>query len=92
MLWILKGEMPFKMHKTIFPEKEKILKKYICMCTIPKIFRPVTLNILIFLFGLRLPRCPCWPGPLMFVCIVSFSRIEAYSEMDPGFLEMGFLL
>ena len=48
ILCILKGEMPFKMHKIIiiFPEKK------ICVPTLPKIFRPVTRNTLIFLFGL----------------------------------------
>ena len=46
-LCILKGKMPFKMHKIIFfPEKK------ICVPTLPKIFRPITRNMLIFLFGL----------------------------------------
>ena len=45
--------MPLKMHKTIFffPGK-KIIKK-ISVPTLPKIFRPVTRNTLIFLFGLN---------------------------------------
>ena len=43
ILCILKGEMPFKMHKLLFfPEK------YLCVPTLPKFFRPVTLNTLIF--------------------------------------------
>ena len=36
----LKGEMPFKMQKIIFFQKNKLLKK--CVPTLPKIFRPVT--------------------------------------------------
>ena len=41
--------MPFKMHKIIkkFPEKKKKYK-YICVPTLPQIFRPVTRNTLIF--------------------------------------------
>ena len=37
------------------PEKKEIIKK-ICVptCTLPKIFRPVTGNTLIFLFGLNM--------------------------------------
>ena len=43
--------MPFKMHKIIFfPEKKIIMKKQVP--TLPKFFRHVTLNTLIFLFGL----------------------------------------
>ena len=38
ILCILKGEMPFKMHKIIFISK----KKKICVPTLPKIFRPIT--------------------------------------------------
>ena len=49
ILCILKGEMPFKMHKIIFFLEKKIIKKKICVPTLSKIFRPVTL---IFLFGL----------------------------------------
>ena len=41
---------PFKMHKIIF-FPEKIITK-ICVFTLPKIFRPVTLNTLISLNGL----------------------------------------
>ena len=50
---ILKGEMPFKMHKIIyfFPEK-KIKNNYVCLPYL-KIFILVTGNTL-FLFGLRL--------------------------------------
>ena len=44
--------MPFKMHKMIFFQKKKIIKK-ICVPTLPKIFRPVTRNTLIFLLGLK---------------------------------------
>ena len=49
ILCILKGEMPFKMHKIKkkIPEKKKIKK--ICVPTLPKIFRPVTRNTLIFI-------------------------------------------
>ena len=44
ILYILKGKMPFKMDKiAFFPEK-------ICVPTLHNIFRPVTLNQLIFLF------------------------------------------
>ena len=42
ILCVLKGEMPFKMHKII---KEK------CVPTLPNIFRPLTRNTL-FSFGL----------------------------------------
>ena len=48
---ILKGISPFKMHKIIFFARKKIIKK-LCVPTLPKIFRPVTRNTLIFLFGL----------------------------------------
>ena len=41
-LCILKGEMSFKMHEIIFFQKK------ICEPTLPKIFRPVTRNTLIF--------------------------------------------
>ena len=46
MLCILKGEMPFKMHKMIlFSTKKKKLKKYITYVpALPNIFRPVTRN------------------------------------------------
>ena len=37
---ILKGEMPFKMHKMLFSSRKKI-----CVPILPKIFRPVTRNI-----------------------------------------------
>ena len=52
ILCILKGEMPFKMHKIIFFSRKKIIKK-ICVPTLPKIFRPVTRNTLFLLFGLN---------------------------------------
>ena len=43
--------MPFEVHKTIlFSRKNN--KKKICVPTLPKIYRPVTRNTLIFLFGL----------------------------------------
>ena len=43
--------MPFKMHFFfIFPQKE-IIKKNVCVPTLPKIFISVTRNTLIFLFG-----------------------------------------
>ena len=45
--------MPFKMHKIIFFQEKKYLKK-ICMPTLPKIFRHVTQNTLIHLFGLSI--------------------------------------
>ena len=44
ILCILKGEMPFKLHKNIFSRK-------ICVPTLPKIFRPVTRHTRIFSFG-----------------------------------------
>ena len=45
--------MPFKMHKIIFFfKKKKNNQKIICVPTLPKIFRPVTQNTLIFIFGL----------------------------------------
>ena len=45
------AEMPFKMHKIyILPEKK--LLKNICVPTLPKIFRLITRNALIFLFGI----------------------------------------
>ena len=42
------------MHTIIFfPEEKIIIIKYVCLLpTLPKIFRPVTRNTLIFLFGL----------------------------------------
>ena len=45
--------MPFKMHQIIyfFPEKKK-LKKICVPTTLTKMFRPITQNTLIFLFGL----------------------------------------
>ena len=47
--------MPFKMHQIIFFfQKKKIIKK-ICVPTLPKMFRPVTRNTLIFLFGPMAP-------------------------------------
>ena len=47
ILYILKGEMPFKMHNIIFFQNK------ICVpTTLPKIFRPVTRKTFIFLFGL----------------------------------------
>ena len=51
ILCFLKGKMPYKMHKIIFfPEKKM---KKICVSTQHKIFRPVTRNTFIFLFGLK---------------------------------------
>ena len=49
---ILKGELPFKMHKIIFFSRKKI-----CLPTLSKIFRPVTGNTHFFLFGLILICC-----------------------------------
>ena len=46
ILYILKGEMSFKMHEIIF------FSRKICVSTLPKLFRPFPGNILIFLFGL----------------------------------------
>ena len=43
IVWILKGQMPFKMHKIIFFSRKKIC--------VPNIFRPVIRNTF-FLFGL----------------------------------------
>ena len=48
ILCILKGEMPFKMHKIIFFSSRK--KK--CVPILPKMSRLVTRNTLSFLFGL----------------------------------------
>ena len=48
ILCILKGEMPFKMHKMIFISRKKNKKK--CVPTLPKMFRPVTRNPLFVLF------------------------------------------
>ena len=42
---------PFKMHEIIF-FPEKIITK-ICVPTLPKVFRPVALNTLFFLNGLK---------------------------------------
>ena len=56
---ILKGKMPFKMHKIIYflkPFKmHKIIffRKKIRVLTLPKIFRPVTRNTLIFYLALQ---------------------------------------
>ena len=52
ILCILKGKMPFKKHKIIFFSRKKIIEKKTCVPTLHKIFRPVTRNTLIFLFGL----------------------------------------
>ena len=59
ILCILKGEMPFKMHKiTLFFSRKKRVKK-ICVPTLLKIVRPITLNTLVFfLFGLNGRECP----------------------------------
>ena len=47
-LCILKGNMPFKMHKIIsFPEKKC---KNMCVTTLPKIFRPLTRNTYFFIW------------------------------------------
>ena len=52
ILCILKGELPFKMHEIIFFCWKNIIRK-IYMPTLPKIFRPVIRNTLIFfLLGL----------------------------------------
>ena len=45
-------EKPFKMHKLYFFPEKKIIKKNYYVPTLPKIFRPVTRNTHIFLFGL----------------------------------------
>ena len=57
ILCLLKGKMPFKMHKIMFFPEKKITKKIICVPTLPKIFRPVTLNTH-FLFGLTICGIP----------------------------------
>ena len=41
--------MPFKMHKFFFFQRKK---KIMCVPTLPTLFRPITRNILISLFGL----------------------------------------
>ena len=46
ILCILKGKMPFKMLKIVFYSRKK--DKKMCVPTLPKIFRPVTPNKLIF--------------------------------------------
>ena len=49
ILCILKGEMPFKIHKIMGVFQKKITKeKYVCINFLPKIFRPVSQNTLIF--------------------------------------------
>ena len=40
------------MHKIIIFFQKKSIKKEICLPTLPKIFRPITRNTLLFLFGL----------------------------------------
>ena len=46
--------MPFKMHKIIFFSRKislkKTKKKQVCVPTLPKIFRPVAQNTLIFFY------------------------------------------
>ena len=42
--------MPFRMHKIIFFPEKKELKKYVCVPTLHKIFRPVNRNTLFFFF------------------------------------------
>ena len=56
ILCILKGKTFFKMHKILFffPENKKIY-----VPTIPKIFRPITRNTLIFLFRLIMNTVHC---------------------------------
>ena len=56
ILWILKGEMPFKMHKIRSFSRKKIIEK-ICVPILPKIFRLVTPNTFIFLFGSIIYQC-----------------------------------
>ena len=51
ILCILKGEMPFKMHKTIFFFSKKD-QTHVLVPTLPKIFSRITRNTLISLFGL----------------------------------------
>ena len=48
ILCILKGKMPFKMHKIMFFPEKKLKKICVPIATLPKIFRPVTRNTLIF--------------------------------------------
>ena len=48
ILCILKGEMPFKIHKIMGSRKKITKEKYVCLNFLPKIFRPVTQNTLIF--------------------------------------------
>ena len=48
ILCILNAEMPFKMHKIIFFPEKKVIKKNICVPTLPKLFRPVTWKTLNF--------------------------------------------
>ena len=49
---IILSILPFQMHKIIIFQEKKIIEIKICMPTLPKVFRPVTRNTLIFLFGL----------------------------------------
>ena len=56
-------QMPFKMHKIIFfsGKKKYLKKKIICADpTLPKIFRPVTLNTLIFFIGFAVLLLNIW--------------------------------
>ena len=55
-------QMPFKMHKFFFFFQKK---KKISVPSLPKIFRPVTRNTLIFLFGLT------WLRWMNIVCVIS---------------------
>ena len=51
MICILKGKMPFKMHKIMFfPENKNNFKKFVP--TLPKIFRPVTRNTFFYYLAL----------------------------------------
>ena len=69
ILCILKGEMPFKMHKVfLFPEKK------MCVPTLPKIFRPVNRNTLFFFI-----ICTVL-GPLLFVVIFCKNSLFALSQ------------
>ena len=76
--------MPFKMHKIIFyPEK------IICVPTLPKIFRPVTRDILIFLFGLTYvcmlhTMLAFNPTAVIFVKLSGSSRQLTLTKGAPG--------
>ena len=80
--------MPFKMHKTIFFSRKKL-----CVPILPKIFRPVTRNILNFSFGLikavvKIPPISLHVGfflhNLFVVCWYFFSHKICFQKRHSG--------